>query len=111
MSPAQQARVEGFRAALAVRGVALDLPSANATIRGIVEHGVPDHSEYGLARETAVGNRLHFLRSHLTGIQVKVGSVFRDPVARVTHRVTEVEDDPANVAVVFTAETAAELAE
>ena len=109
MTPAQHARIEGFRAALAIRGVALDLPAANATVRAIVEHGVPDQGEFGLARETAVGNRLHILRTHLTGIAVKVGSVFRDPVAQVTHRVTEVEDDPATIAVIFTAETAAEL--
>ena len=108
MTPAQQARTEGFLAALAHRGIALELLPDRQPLTALVEPVEPDQGEFAVARETATGSRVHVLRSHLAGLPVGPGSVFREADSRASHRVAAVVDHPTSVAVVFTCETAAE---
>ena len=108
MTAAQHARTEGFLASLTVRGVPLTLLPGEEALTVLVERIEPDQGEFAVARETAVGSRLHALRTHLNALEVTVGSVFRDPAALVTYRVTAIDDNSANIAVVLTCETAAE---
>jgi len=110
MTAAQQARTEGFLASLSARGVSLTLLPGEEAVKILVERIEPDQGEFAVARETAAGSRLHALRTHLNALEVTVGSVFRDPAALVTYRVTAIDDNPASIAVVLTCETAAEPA-
>lgn len=107
MNPAQQARTEGFLASLAVRGVPVFLGPGQVEFCALVEPVTPDGGEFALAREEANAARIHILRAHLGGNQIGKGAVFRTADQSTTFRVTEVEDNPVNVAVVFTAELAA----
>lgn len=108
MTPAQRARGVGFLASLSVRGVALTVQPAGPPIRFLVERIDPDQGEFSVARETAAGTRLHALRSDLANASLNVGSVLRDDAVGVTYRVTTLEDNPANIAVVLTCENSPE---
>ena len=110
MTAAQQARVEGFLAALAHRGIALELLPDGTPVTALVEPAEPDQGEFALARETAAASRIHVLRSHLEGLTLGHGRVLREVESRATHRVIAIADSPVSVAVVFTCETAAEVA-
>lgn len=105
MTPAQEARQSGFLASLMVRGVTLEDPLGRS-IRCLVERVEPDQGEFAVGRETATACRLHILRTHLTEVLLTVGSVLREPESQVSYRVTSVGDNPASIAVVFTAEVA-----
>lgn len=108
MTPAQQARTEGFLASLSVRGVMLTLLPGEQPLTVLLERIEPDQGEFTVARETATGSRLHTLRTQIEDLEINVGSVLRDPAALVTYRVAAIDDNSANIAVVFTCEAAAE---
>jgi hypothetical protein len=101
----QQARVEGFLVSLATRGVSLTLLRTGQTVTALVEKDAPDAQEFRHGEAEAVGDRIHVLRSQVpTG--AGVGDVFQDAANGFTHRVVEVDNRPANIAVVYRCETA-----
>ncbi len=108
MNPAQQARTAGFTASLSVRGVRVYAPPYDvlAGLLVILEPVESGGGEFAVARETATAVRMHVLRDHLAETTIGMGSVLRDSDAAFVYRVILVEDNPANVVVVFTCEAA-----
>lgn len=106
MSPAQQARTEGFLVSLLWRGVPVFLQPSGQAFTALIEPVAPDPGQFALAREEATAARIHILREHLAGTIAIKGSVFRDAGGTRSFRVTAVEDDPASVSIIFIVEIA-----
>jgi len=107
MTPAQTLRQKGFKAALVHRGAALKLLSTSATYIGLIQLVAPESGEYTLDPPLAMSAALHFLRSDAPAAfaAVQIGDVFVDEADQTGYRVKRIEDQPANVAIVFHTET------
>ncbi len=105
MTPTQQARVEGFVVSLATRGVSLTLLRTGQTVTALVEKDAPDAQEFRHGEAEAVGDRIYILRSQAPA-GIGVGDVFQDAANGFAYRVVEVDNRPANIAVVYRCETA-----
>lgn len=105
MTPTQQARVEGFLASLAARGVSLTLLRTGQTVTALVEKNSPDAQEFRHGEAEALGDRIHVLRSQAPA-GVGVGDVFQDAANGFTYRIVGVENRPTNIAIVYRCETA-----
>lgn len=106
MTPAQQARIEGFNASLSQRGVSLRIHPAGAVFVGLVEPVSPDGDKYEFADNSGVKiSRVHALRGTAGLSGVAIGSSLVEVDSGQFHRVQQVDDHPSNVAVVITCQT------
>jgi hypothetical protein len=99
VTPAQKARLLGFNASLIQRGVSLALQDSDSSFTALVQPVVPESGEFSLSNDTREAAKIHILRSAPGIGTVMVGSVFSDSV--YLYRVTKIDDQPANIAVVF----------
>lgn len=104
MTPVQKARQQGFNASLKQRGVTLTLNDLSFT--ALVQPVNSDSGEFTVSEATRNASRIHILRDVAGVQQIEIGSVLLDSEAGRTHRVTEIEDHPTNIALVFHCETA-----
>lgn len=106
MTPAQQLRLQGFNVSLKKRGVLLSLEGSDATFQALVQPFQAEAGEFTISDETRNASKIHVLRSAPGAQEVGVGSVLVAVELGTVHRVTVVEDHPANIALVFHCETA-----
>jgi hypothetical protein len=105
VTPTQQARAEGFLASLATRGLGLTLLRTGQTVTALIEKDAPDAQEFRHGEAEALGDRINVLRSQAPA-GAGVGDVFQDAANGFTYRIVEVENRPANIAIVYRCETA-----
>jgi hypothetical protein len=105
VTPTQQARVVGFLASLAARGVGLTLLRTGQTVTALVEKDAPDGQEFRHGEAESLGDRIHVLRSQAPA-GAGVGDVFQDAASGFTYRIVEVDNRPSNIAIVYRCETA-----
>jgi len=107
VTPAQQARTSGFNASLSQRGVFVKLLPAGELIKVLVQIVVPESDKYAPTTEVRNASKIHILRTTLADNQItpSVGDSFQSQDAKTEYRVTEVKDNPADIAVVYTCET------
>lgn len=65
-----------------------------------------DSGEFTVSEATRNSSRIHILRDVAGVEQIEIGNVLLDNKSGRTHRVTEIEDHPTNLALVFHCETA-----
>jgi hypothetical protein len=104
----QTLRTKGFNASLSKRGVSLLLVPGNKTLSALVKPEIPSTMQFAVSNEEREMNSVHILRTALVGASAvyAVGSVFQDAAGGVKHRVTRIDDNRTNIAVVFYCETA-----
>jgi hypothetical protein len=104
LTPVQKARLVGFKASLAQRGILLSLQGTELSFNALVQPFVPDGGEFSVSNETRNASKIHVLRDSPGIEQIAVGSVLADSATAC--RVTHIEDTPVNIALVFHCETA-----
>ncbi len=103
MTEAQQARIEGFRASLSVRGIRLKHPQGE--LQALIEPVPSELGEYAISGPDEATERLSMLRVDLASVPaVRIGDSFLDESGGLTYRVTRVRDHPASVVVEFDCE-------
>lgn len=105
MTAVQTARVAGFRAQLALRGLTLLLVPDRGSFSALVEHtpspqpGLPaDSGSHLLDPELRGAVRLAILGEDLGDTPVAIGDVFRDVENRTDYRVTRIERPGPDIA-------------
>lgn len=111
MTATQSARLLGFRANLAMRGVAVTLVPDRGTFSALVEQyqgpsptSAADSGARVLDAELRGAVRLAILREDLGAAPVSVGDTFRDSENLTDYRVTRIERLGVDVADRFTCE-------
>ena len=106
MTPAQEARLDGFRAAQEQRGHWLRLNGAGDPVCALVETAAREQGQFLIQREVANASRVHLIRTDLVeaGASPKIGDAWHDS-AGARYRVTRIEDQPVNIAVIHDCET------
>jgi hypothetical protein len=108
LTAAQRTRLHGFNASLKQRGVLLVLEGTESGFNALVQPVGPDQDEFSVSHETRSASKIHILRSSGGIEQISIGSVLKDSDSGTSHRVTQVDDHPTNIALVFHCETAAD---
>ena len=104
MTPVQKARRQGFNSSLKQRGVTLTLNELSFMV--LVQPKDSDAGEFTVSEATRNSSRIHILRD-VAGVElIEIGSVLLDNQSGRSHRVTEIEDHPTNIALMFHCETA-----
>ena len=102
MTATQQARIEGFRLHLAERGISLRVEGdASAVFSGLVETISPMDGERLLDRDEATAAFIHVLREDFEAVaaQVSPNCLLIVDGADTAYRVSEISDEPQNVAI------------
>lgn len=105
MTPAQQARLEGFLASLGERGVLLTLERTEDTFLGLVQEATVDTQEFPVGDAESVGDWIHVLRSDCPE-DIRVGDSLLSLDEGFSHRVVRVKDRPISITIQFQVETA-----
>jgi hypothetical protein len=101
MTQAQQARIAGFNASLAVRGLTVTIEGANPPRQflALFEDITASLADFEVASEQVLACRLHILSTAEGLAEIKYGSVLTDDAGR-RFRVTKRE--PHDIKTVFT---------
>jgi hypothetical protein len=105
LTPVQKARLQGFNASLKTRGVVLTLEGSELVFNALLQPFNPDAGEFTISEETRNASKIHILRDAAGVDQLSIGSVFKDTETGRTYRVTRIEDQPVNIALVFYCES------
>lgn len=100
MTPAQLDRVEGFKVSLAQRGLDVRVGADGSPFKVLFEKVSPESLSYNPDSRVDSGAALHALRTDVLGGPISAGTVLHG-AGTARYRVTDVDDNPANIVVVF----------
>lgn len=99
----QTARLRGWDAQKAHRGVSLILQPSGPTLVGVIEPVEPETSEFDLAQETRDASVITFAKSDLGSTSIDINSTFKDS-AGVYYRVARLLPRHSDVLVKYICE-------
>jgi len=105
MTAVQTARTQGFRASLSKRGVTLKLLPSGPSLPALIDATVPlMEGGFAVVREERVTCIVSILRVDIATVSISIGDTFENEDTDDTFRVTEIKDQPIDIAVKFTCE-------